>query len=549
VSATAASNLNNGVRKTDGRGSGVLTGTPPLLKVSLRQDLRNIAPWVGLISVLSASSILAYTWIFTDPAQRQALATTLGANPALSLIFGPARDLTTADGFNAWRAGMLGALFAGLMAILIVVRNSRANEDSGQAELIASGVIARQSRLAVAVLMAAIASAALGLVCFLITIACGGGITSTLILSATFTASGLMFAGVAAIAAQLGSDSRTASSIAIGTLGVLYVVRGYIDTRGGSTWATWLTPFGWLEETRPATGNNAWPLLLCVLLTMALVVGAFILQGHRDFGQGMFAQRPGPAGAGIAGNIWGLGFKLNRGSLITWLIAFAGLGLIFGNLATSIGGILAKNPAMAEILASGAAAASDLTFAFIVTILQIVAIIVAVMGVQIVLHVYSEEIEYRVEPLLAGSLRRSTYLASNTLIALLGTALALLIAGVATGLVSGAKDKTISTSDVIFQSLVTIPAVWVLVGLALAAVGAAPRLRLVAWLGIVATFGLTILGPTFKLPAWALDISPLRHVPNVTAASPDWAGLAWLIAFAALFLTIGFVGYRRRDIV
>jgi ABC-2 type transport system permease protein len=549
VSATAASNLNNGVRKTDGRGSGVLTGTPPLLKVSLRQDLRNIAPWVGLISVLSASSILAYTWIFTDPAQRQALATTLGANPALSLIFGPARDLTTADGFNAWRAGMLGALFAGLMAILIVVRNSRANEDSGQAELIASGVIARQSRLAVAVLMAAIASAALGLVCFLITIACGGGITSTLILSATFTASGLMFAGVAAIAAQLGSDSRTASSIAIGTLGVLYVVRGYIDTRGGSTWATWLTPFGWLEETRPATGNNAWPLLLCVLLTMALVVGAFILQGHRDFGQGMFAQRPGPAGAGIAGNVWGLGFKLNRGSLITWLIGFAGLGLIFGNLATSIGGILAKNPAMAEILASGAAAASDLTFAFIVTILQIVAIIVAVMGVQIVLHVYSEEIEYRVEPLLAGSLRRSTYLASNTLIALLGTALALLIAGVATGLVSGAKDKTISTSDVIFQSLVTIPAVWVLVGLALAAVGAAPRLRLVAWLGIVATFGLTILGPTFKLPAWALDISPLRHVPNVTAASPDWAGLAWLIAFAALFLTIGFVGYRRRDIV
>jgi ABC-2 type transport system permease protein len=435
------------------------------------------------------------------------------------------------------------------MAILIVVRNSRANEDSGQAELIASGVIARQSRLAVAVLMAAIASAALGLVCFLITIACGGGITSTLILSATFSASGLMFAGVAAIAAQLGSDSRTASSIAIGTLGVLYVVRGYIDTRGGSTWATWLTPFGWLEETRPATGNNAWPLLLCVLLTMALVVGAFILQGHRDFGQGMFAQRPGPAGAGIAGNVWGLGFKLNRGSLITWLIAFAGLGLIFGNLATSIGGILAKNPAMAEILASGAAAASDLTFAFIVTILQIVAIIVAVMGVQIVLHVYSEEIEYRVEPLLAGSLRRSTYLASNTLIALLGTALALLIAGLATGLVSGAKDKTISTSDVIFQSLVTIPAVWVLVGLALAAVGAAPRLRLVAWLGIVATFGLTILGPTFKLPAWALDISPLRHVPNVTAASPDWAGLAWLIAFAALFLTIGFVGYRRRDIV
>lgn len=527
----------------------MLTGTRPLLLVSLRQDVRSIAPWVGLISGLSASSILAYAWIFTDPADRQQLAATLGANPALSLIFGPARDLSTADGFNAWRAGMLGAFFAGLMAILIVIRNSRANEDSGQAELIASGVLARQSRLAVAVLMAAAASFALGVVSFLITIACGGGITATLILAATFAASGLMFAGVAAIAAQIGSDARTASSIAIAILGVCYVLRGYIDSSGASDWATWLTPLGWLEETRPATDNNPWPLLLAVALTAVLVLAAFALQGRRDFGQGLLASRPGPAEAGLTGNVWGLALKLNRGSLISWLIAFAGLGLIFGNLATSIGDLVANNPAMATILASGAADASDLTFAFLVTILQIIAIIAAVMGVQIILRIYAEEIDYRVEPLLAGSLRRSTYLASNALIALLGSAVALLVAGTALGLVAGARDDAISVTDVFWQSLVTIPAVWTLVGLALAAVGAAPRLRLIAWLGVVATFGITILGPTFNLPDWVLDISPLRHVPNVTAASPDSAGLVWLAGFVVAFLAIGFIGFRRRDVV
>jgi ABC-2 type transport system permease protein len=263
----------------------------------------------------------------------------------------------------------------------------------------------------------------------------------------------------------------------------------------------------------------------------------------------MLAQRPGPANAGIAGNVWGLGLKLNRGSLISWLIAFAGLGLIFGNLATSIGDLVTQNPAFAQIIASGASNASDITFAFLVTILQIIAIIAAVMGVQVVLRVYAEEIDYRVEPLLAGSLRRVTYLASNALIALLGVGVALLIAGTGLGLVAAARDNTISATDVVWQALVTIPAVWTLVGLALVAVGAVPRLRLIAWLGVVATFGLTILGPTFKLPDWALNISPLRHVPNVTAASPDWGGLAWLTAFAALFLTIGFVGYRRRDIV
>jgi ABC-2 type transport system permease protein len=86
------------------------------------------------------------------------------------------------------------------------------------------------------------------------------------------------------------------------------------------------------------------------------------------------------------------------------------------------------------------------------------------------------------------------------LIAVAGPALALVVAGVATGLVAGAGDETLSTSDVIWQAVATIPAVWLLVALAVAAVGASPRLRLIGWLAIVATLGLTILGPTFKLP-------------------------------------------------
>jgi ABC-2 type transport system permease protein len=86
-----------------------LTGTRPLLNVALRQDVRNVAPWVLLIALLSASSILAYTWIFPDASDRTKLAATLGANPALSLIFRPALNLMTADGFNAWLRIWLGS--------------------------------------------------------------------------------------------------------------------------------------------------------------------------------------------------------------------------------------------------------------------------------------------------------------------------------------------------------------------------------------------------------------------------------------------------------
>ena len=530
-------------------GSGRLVGTRTLLKVALHQDARNIAPWVVLISVLSASSIVAYALVFPDPQDRAELTAALGANPALSLIFGPARDLGTADGFNAWRAGALGALFAGLMAILIVIRNSRADEDSGQAELIASGVIARASRLAVALLMASIASIALGVVCFLLTVAVGGGVAATVTLAATFTASGLMSAGLAAVSAQVGSDSRTAGSVAVAILGSFFVLRGYIDSSDLPDWVIWVTPLGWLEETRPASENNPWPLLAVLLLAIALVVVAFALQGRRDFGQGMLSPRPGPSEAGLVGSVWGLALRLHLGPLVGWLIAFAGLGLLLGNLVTSLDDVFAGNPAVASVLASGVVDPADLTFAFLATIMQIIAVVAAVMGVQVVLRIYAEEVDHRVEPLLAGSLRRPEYLASNAVVALVATALAMLLAGSTLGLVAHAADDAIAVKDVIEQAAVTVPAVWVLVGLALAAVGAAPRRRLVGWVGVVATFGITLLGPTFKLPDWALGISPLEHVPNVTSASPDWGGLVGLGVVAALLLAVGFAGFRRRDVI
>jgi ABC-2 type transport system permease protein len=528
-------------------GMSAFTGVRPLLKVSLHQDARNIGPWVVLISVLSVSSILAYAWVFPDLEDRQALSMRLTANPALALVFGPPRDLLTSDGFNSWRAGVLGAFFAGLMAILIVVRNSRAHEDSGQAELIASGVLGRQARLTVAVLMAAVASLALGVVSFVATVSVGGGVLPTLLLSSTYAASGLMFAGVAAVAVQLGSDARAASSLAVAALGVLYVARGYVDSSGAPEWAAWLTPIGWLQETRPATQNDPWPLLLAVGLAFVLVGVAFVLHARRDYGMGLIPPRPGPA-RGRTVSIWWLALRLNRGALVSWLVAFAGLGVVFGYLATSIGEVVADDPGMARLLAAGVVAEADLEFAFLMTVLQLVGIIAAVLGVGVVMRMYAEETDFRVEPLLAGAVRRRTFLASNAVIAFLAPGVAMLVGGSVVGLVAASVKDSISAVDVAFQAVATVPAVWTLVALALAAVGAHPAKRLVGWLGVVATFGLTILGPTFDLPDWALDISPLRHVPPVVLPDPDWSGLGWVTLVTLLLVAVAFAGFRRRDV-
>ncbi|MBN1172416.1 MAG: multidrug ABC transporter permease [Micromonosporaceae bacterium] len=526
-----------------------LVGARPLLRAALKQDARTIAPWIVLITALSASSVLAYAWVFPDTHSRAQLAATLGVNPALSLIFGPARDLLTADGFNAWRAGALGGFFSALMAIFIVVRNSRADEDSGQAELLASGVMGRQTRLAVAMLMAVLASIVLGLASWLVTVAFGGGWMNSLALSATFTAAGLMFTGVAGISAQLGSDARTANSIAVATLGVAFVVRGYIDASQSAAWVVWLTPLGWLEEVRPATGNNGWPLLLACALTAVLAAVALALHARRDFGLGMVAPRRGPARGTTVASVWGLALRINRGPLISWLVAFAGLGTVFGFLATSVGDVFASNPTMGGLIAGGATTQTGLLFEFLITILRLVGIIAAVFGVQIVMRIYAEEIDYRVEPLLAAALSRARYLASNAVIAFAAPALGLLVAGTIIGLIAHTGEPDLPVTDVIGQAAATIPAVWAIIALALAAVGANPRTRLAGWLAVIATFALTILGPLFRLWNWILGISPLWHVPNVTTTSPDFSGLTAVAGVTLALTAIAFAGFRHRDVI
>jgi ABC-2 type transport system permease protein len=170
-----------------------------------------------------------------------------------------------------------------------------------------------------------------------------------------------------------------------------------------------------------------------------------------------------------------------------------------------------------------------------------------VFGVQVVMRVYAEETSERSEPLLAGALDRSTYLASNATVAFLGPTIVYVIGATAIAVIAQ-TSQTSSFGDVIGQTLATVAAIWVLVALAPAAVGARPAVRAVGWLGVVASFALTLLGPTFRLPNWALGISPLHHVPNVTAHSRDWTGLIALIAVAAGLTIIAFTGYRRRDI-
>jgi len=526
--------------------AGAFAGTRPLLRASLRHDARSFAPWIAIATALSVSSVIVYPLIFPDVRERQVLAATLGANPALGLIFGPAYDLSTVDGFNAWRSLAIGGFLTALGAIFIVVKASRGQEDSGQAELLASGVLGRQARLLTALLLAFGCSLAVGVVSGLLTVLCGGGWGPSMLLAAGFTVSGWMFAATAAVTAQIGSDARTATSIAVAVLGVLFVLRGFLISIGAPDWTTWANPLGWILKTRPASGDHWWPLLLGVAFAAVATAVAVALQVSRDFGQGVIAPTPGPA-RGTAHTPMDLAIHLNRMPVLSWCCAFIGLGVIFGYFTRSVNDLFKANPAVAVIFASGAVGPAELLAGFLATILSLVGIVASVAGVQTLNRVRAEELGDRVDPVLATAVGRPRYLASNVLIALAAPALFMLIAGVGIGLLAAGADIGLNFGYPPLQALATIPAVWTVIALSVAVIGAHPKVQIASWAGVLASFGLTLLGPSFKLPNWALGISPFYHIPHVAAGTQNWWGLLWISLVTSAFLVIGFVGFRRRD--
>ncbi|AFR49132.1 ABC transporter permease [Gordonia sp. KTR9] len=522
-------------------------GTAPLLRASLHHEGRSFLPWIVLPTALAVSSVIAYPLLFPDAAERSAFAATIGSNPALGLIFGPAYDLSTVDGFVAWRSLALGGFVAALAAIFIVVKAARGQEDSGQAELLAAGVLGRAARLSTAMIMAGMCSIAVGVVAGLATSLCGGDWESSFLLGAGFTVTGWMFGGVAAVSAQVGSDARAATTISVSLLGVLFVLRGFLFSVNAPAWTTWINPLGWVQETRPATGDHWWPLLLGVIFVVVVGAAAFVLQGARDFGQGLVPARPGPS-RGRVGSPLSLAFRLNRAPIVSWALAFVGLGVVFGYFTRSVRGLLTANPAMAQIFASGAASPADLVSAFVTTILGLVGIIASVAGVQVVNRIRTEELEDRAEAVLATSVSRSSYFGATTGVALVVPAVLVTVAGSVIGIFASTTDLDIGFGDVFVQSIATIPAVWAVVGIAVAVIGARPHMRPAIWLGVLVSFVLTILGPSFKLPEWALGVSPFHHVPDVSAAQPDWWGLCGVGVVVVLLVVLGFAGFRRRDV-
>lgn len=188
------------------RGSG-FTGTLGLLRLYLRRDRVSLPLWVLLLSVpLATVYIASVETVYPDRSARAAAAAAIMASPAQRALYGPVYN-DSLGAVGIWKAGMFHTLIA-VAVILTVIRHTRADEESGRAELIDSTVVGRYANLTGALLLsfgASIATGAIGALGLLATDVTPAG---SVAFGVALAASGMVFTAVAAVAAQLSPSAR-----------------------------------------------------------------------------------------------------------------------------------------------------------------------------------------------------------------------------------------------------------------------------------------------------------------------------------------------------
>jgi len=529
-----------------------------LLRQRIRRDWVQLVLWIGSTALLAYSSYAGVSETYgTEQDRVQILAAAL-ANPVILLF----RGLPSGSGDGAFIAFLIVpwlCLMAALMSSFLAVRHSRGDEEAGRAEVVAATTAGRTLPTLATIVHGTLANLVLGILVALAFIAVGLPAEGSFLVGTATAGVGVFFVGVGLVAAQLMRTARGANSVTTTVLLTTFLFAGIGNALGTpsddlqsmeSTWLTWLSPFGWAENTRAFDENLWWPALLCFAGAIVLFVAAVALQSVRDVGGAFVPERQGRRDAApLLSSNTALVWRLTYPSIIGWTIGAAIVGLLATSLASVVDELGSENEAIADVLEQLAGAGS-LDEGLMATFFIMVGIFASCCAVQTVVRARQEETHGTAEAVLATPLARVRWLADFLIVGLVAiviiTATAVLFAWL--GLVgSGGKDSLLDSAVVAGAG----QALAALVFLVLTAVVfvLAPRATIAAGWGlvVVATI-LGLFGPLFGAPEWTTNLSPFSVTPFLAGGEVDLRGTWWLVLAGVAGAAASLALMQRREL-
>ena len=542
---------------------GKFDNTWKLSRFILRRERVTSLVWIVAIVLFSAALAPAMTSMFDD-AGRMQFAESFN-NPVMIAMMGPVYGI---DNYTA------GAMYGGMMLlwvmiavaimnIFLVVRHTRADEEHGRAEVVRSLPTGRLAGLSAAMTTALIVNIVLSLLTGLALAATGipsMDIGSCLMYAAVIGAVGLVFAAIAALFSQLSSNASGATGMSILVMGVFYLLRAAGDINGNEAVAC-ISPLGLGQRSQAFVSNNILPLPVLLAEAVVITLVAMKLNTIRDVDQGFIASRRGRAEAkeNLLSPL-GLTVRLLRKTVILWIVVMLVLAASYGSVVGRIHEFVGDSPEYLEVIGiprpvvesmSDDTKASIIAEYFGVFVTSMMALICAVPILVAAIRARSEERDGLTEHILSKPVTRTRYLSGFVLISFATSVVIQFVSAI--GLYSSTASNVgglsfFTAGSLLKANLVYLPALWVMIGVAVLIIGFAPRATGIIWAYFAFTFFMMFFGNMPGLvPDFIQKLSPFSHIPRFPLDDVRFGPLAVLTVIAAALTAAGFLFYRRRD--
>ena len=522
-----------------------------VFRLTLRLTRRGALLMAAAMGAYAATEVAAYRAAYPhglDPAQLSLFRD----NPVVRMMQGLPSALDVPGGYMAWDGGWIMQIVLAVWAVLVTTRLLRGDEDSERGDLALAGRVS-PAALTIAILGAVVAEALLvGAVVAVVLLAAGEDALGSVLFGAGLAGVTATYAGVAAVTCQLVQVRRRAAGLAVGVLGLSYVLRMFAGSTDPRLWMRWLTPLGWLDVLDPYGTVERWALLPLCAVPVVLVGLALRLRSLRDQGGALLAtdadRAPRPQ---LLGSSLAFAWRSNLAVLVAWAAGLVALGLVMGALVGTMVEWLSRDADYQRMLRQMGLDSALTTLGFLAVLASMFAVAIAVQVAWRVGAARAEEESGRAEALLAQPVSRLRWLGGHVAQAVAGGVLLTVLSGSALWLGCVAAGlHAVSWWQATASVLNALPVVALVAGLAVLSFGVAPRVTVGVPVAVaVGGYVLSLVGPALSWPQWLLDLSPFTHLALVPA--DPWSATAGLV-MAGLGVAAGAVGlaaFGRRDIV
>ncbi len=498
------------------------------------------------VTVLTASS---FSGLYQNQEERQSIAQTM-EKPAMIAMVGPGYgiDNYTNGAMMAHQMLLFTAVVFAIMSILLVTKMTRTEEEEGKYELIRSLPVGRLSNLSASLVLISLLNIVIGLLTgiglILINVE-GLNVQGSFLYGLTLTVAGLVFTGITAVIAQLTETSRGTSGLSFAILLFFYFLRAIGDV--SSEALSILSPLGLILRSQVYVENYWWPIIATMCLYFVLIIIAFYLNNRRDVGAGLL---PAKQGKGEASKLLlsplGLILRLQRTSIISWLIAMLLLGISYGSVFGDLESFIDSNEMIKDMFGNNPE--YSLTEQFITMLMVVLSILATVPAILIFLKVRGEEKKERNEHLLTRGISRYKILAYYFLISIVmgGVSLFLSIFGLWASAASVMEDP-IPFVNLLKAGMAYLPAMLTVLIIATLLFGLLPKWTPLVWMYVIYSFITVYLGGLIDMPDWLVNISSFSHIPQLPVEEFSWTRIVVLLIISLVGAIISFLGYRKRD--